>query len=142
MSPCQRDRAKQCPGIAVALSTWCRQVGDLAAKFRLRSRQIFPYAEFHGGSSGAPCDEIRQTKQVPHADIHAPGADLLFEIGLDPVGPLDRNGMNVARGVLTQDPSPGDVGLLADATQAEPSERMERVGDPHKLLICDRNTCS
>ncbi|MDP2316511.1 MAG: hypothetical protein Q8P41_26690 [Pseudomonadota bacterium] len=47
--------------------------------------------------------------------------------------------MNVALGVLTQNASSDDVGMFTHPAQTTPCERMERVGDPHKLLVGDRN---
>jgi hypothetical protein len=91
--------------------------------------------------AGKTGNEASQLEEVREPQERAPVAHHDLRIRGDHVRPLRWHGANSGRIDLQQKPFAIAVEAFAHASELLPTERMERVGHPHKALDCARNVC-
>lgn len=91
-------------------------------------------------SSLHPGDEAGQSEQIPDEKVRATGAVLVLGAALGEVGPFDGDCPDDTVLIRAHHAPTGDVGTLPDPSKLPAGQRVERVGDPHKVLAVTRKS--
>jgi len=86
--------------------------------------------------------QVGKLQEIGHAEHPAALAEDDLGIGRDGVGPLPRYRAHTPLVDTQQEPRPVPVVPLAHADELPSTERVERVGHPHKVRGCGRRGCS